>query len=134
MSRSDLLTGIFQKVCNSLQDLARKLFVRYRASHGDGTDERAIDQDGLRSCGALIPLVPAANQSCQQLNVLSNLPGDDSASSLVAACDLACQRADRTARAWMIAMCFAQIIIDERLVRDRRPARGSGIHLMLPHS
>jgi hypothetical protein len=66
--------------------------------------------------------------------MFSRICRDQSASSLVAASDISCQSPDRTARAWMIAMCFAQILINWRLVRDERSPRGSGIHLPLPDS
>src|SRR6202011_6196521 len=103
------MSRILQELRHSLQDFAQKVLVRSRASHANGTDERAIRQDCSGSCGALILVlrVRVANHSRDQLNVVSNLPGDHSASSLVAACDISCQSANRTARAWMIAMCFA---------------------------
>src|SRR5207247_2881116 len=106
--RVTLRSGTLQKLRHSLQDFARKLLVRYRASHADGTDKRAISQDCLCSCGALVLLalvilVGVTNQSCDQRNVVSNLPSNDSASALVAARDISCQSAARTARACTVA-------------------------------
>src|SRR5258708_36107834 len=100
------------KVGHGVKDFAGKVLVRHCAGHTDGTDKSAIGQDCLRSCGALILLVRATNQSCEQLNVVSNLLGDKCASSLVAACNISCQSDDRTARAWLIAVRLAQVIID----------------------
>src|SRR5258707_12890045 len=91
---------ILQKLCHGLQDFARKLLVRHCAGHTDGTDESAIGQDCVRSCRALILLVCAKNRSCEQLNVLSNMLGDERASSLVAASNISCQRDDRTSPPW----------------------------------
>ena len=105
-------SGILQTLCRGLQDFARKLLVRYGASHTDRTNQRAIGQDCLRSCTASIRLVRVANQSCEQLDVVPNLPADECASALVAACEISCQSADWATCTWMIAMCFAQIFID----------------------
>jgi len=105
-------SGILQTLCRGLQDFARKLLVRYGTSHTDRTDQRAIGQDCLRSCTALVRLVPITNQSCQQLNVVANFPADECASALVAACEISCQSADWTTCTWMIAMCFALIFIN----------------------
>src|ERR1700741_1374045 len=77
--------GILQTLCRGLQDFARKLLVRYGASHTDRTDQRAIGEDCLRSCTASIRLVRVANQSCEQLNVVPNFQADECASALVAA-------------------------------------------------
>jgi hypothetical protein len=49
------------------------------------------------------------NQSCEQLNVVSNLLGDECASSLVAACNISRQSDDWTARAGLIAVRLAQV-------------------------
>ena len=43
----ELGSGILQTLCHGLQDFARKLLVRYGASHTDRTDQRAIGQDCL---------------------------------------------------------------------------------------
>ena len=128
----ELASGILQTLCHGLQDFARKLLVRYGANHTDRTDHRAIGQDCLRSCTAPIRLVRVANQSCEQLDVVPNFPADECASALVAACEISCQSADWATCTWMIAMCFAQIFIDQRLIGDRRTARSRGIHLTLP--
>jgi hypothetical protein len=45
---------IFQELRHGLQDFPRKLIIRYRASYAEGAYERAIAQDRLRSCAALI--------------------------------------------------------------------------------
>src|SRR6202040_990528 len=125
-------SGILQALCRVFQDFARKLLVRYGTSHTDRTDQRAIGQDCLRSCTALVRLVPITNQSCQQLNVVANFPADECASALVAACEVSCQSADWATHTWMIEMGFAQIFIDQRFVGDRRTTRGGGIHLTPP--
>src|ERR1700719_3982921 len=108
----ELGSGILQTLCRGLQDFARKLLVRYGTSHTDRTDQRAIGQDCLRSCTALVRLVPVTNQSCEQLNVAPNFPADECASALVAACKSPCQSADWATCTWMIAMSFVQIFID----------------------
>src|SRR5580704_12618658 len=104
--------GILQALCYGLQDFARKLLIRYGASHTDRTDQRAIGQDCFRSCTAPIRLLRVTNQSCEQLNVVANFPADECASALVAACEISGQSANWTTCTWMIAMCFAQIFID----------------------
>src|SRR6202040_2403191 len=105
-------SGILQTLCHGLQDFARKPLVRYGASHTDRTDQRAIGQNCLRSCTALVRLVRVTNQSCEQLNVVPNFPADECASALVTACEISCQSADWATHTWMIAMCFVQIFID----------------------
>src|SRR5260370_27966028 len=125
---------ILQKLCHGLQDFARKLLVRHCAGHTDGTDKSAIGQDCLRPCRAVILLVRATNHSRSRLHTVLNFPSDHSASSPVAACNISCQSDDWTACAWLIAVRLAQVIIDERLVRNGRPARRGGIHLTLPRS
>jgi hypothetical protein len=75
------------------------------------------------------PIIVATNSMSSRI-----CPGDGSAGSLVARCDISCQSASRTAPAWMLATCFAYMIIDERLAGDGRPARSSGLHLTLPES
>src|SRR6267378_3197414 len=98
MSRRSLYDSkILQSLRHRLQDFARKLVVRHSASHAHRTDERAIREDCSRSCGALALLICVANQSRQQLDIVSNSPGDEVASSLVAACDIPRQSADRAA-------------------------------------
>jgi hypothetical protein len=58
----------------------------------------------------------AQNRLRDPLKALCDLPGGYSPSSFVASRHIPCQSADRTARAGVIAMCFAQIIIDGRAV------------------
>src|ERR1700732_4555845 len=87
----ELVSGILQTLCHGLQDFARKLLVRYGASHTDRTDQSAIGQDCARSCTAPIHLVRVSNQSREQLNVVPNFPADECASALVAACEISCQ-------------------------------------------
>src|SRR3979490_3087797 len=96
----ELGSGILQTLCHGLQDFARKLLVRYGASHTDCTDQRAIGQDCLRSCTAPIRLFRVTNQSREQLNVVPNLPADECASALVAACEISCQSADWATCTW----------------------------------
>lgn len=86
-----LRSGIFQTLCRGLQDFARKLLVRYGASHTDRTDQRAIGQDCLRSCTAFVRPVPFTNQSCEKLNVVQNFPADECASAFVCACESPCE-------------------------------------------
>src|SRR4029077_10621479 len=68
---------ILQTLCRRLPDFARKLLVRYGAGHTDRTDQRAIGQNRLRSRSAPIRLVLVTNQSCEQLNVVPNVPADE---------------------------------------------------------
>src|SRR6267154_3581775 len=119
--------------CYSLQDFARKFFVRYGAGHADGADHRAIGYDRAGSRGVLTHLVLVTNQTGEQLNVVSNFPGGDSSSVFVAACEISCQSADGTTHTWIIAMGFAQVIINQRVVGDARPASGGGIDPLFPH-
>jgi hypothetical protein len=95
---------------------------------------RAIGRDRASSRGVLTRLVLVTNQTGQQLNVVSNFPRGDSSSVFVAACEISRQSADGTTHAWMIATGFAQIIIDQVLVGDARPASGGGINPLFPLS
>ena len=79
----------------------------------------------------LSPLLPLSHwlvsrtRSAINSNVVANFPRNQSASLLVAARDISCQGAYRAARAWTIAMRFAQIIIDQRVLGDRRSAEAA---------
>jgi hypothetical protein len=80
-----------------------------------------------------IRLVRVTTQSRKQLNIVSNLPADESASALIAACEISCQSADRTTPPWIISMGFAQVIIDQGLVGHARLASDGCIDPIFPH-
>jgi hypothetical protein len=76
------------------KDFARKLFIRYHANHANGLDDRAIVKTACDLTAPFIVLARVTNQSCDQFNVIPNLPGNESTSSRVAAWDTSCQSAD----------------------------------------
>jgi hypothetical protein len=51
---------------------------------------------------------------------------------LIAARDFPRQRAKDTACAWIVAVRFVQILVDQLWVGKGRPARCGGVHLTLP--
>src|SRR5262245_60142270 len=134
MAGGEFRSGIPQKPRHGLQNFARKLLVRYCPSHADGADKGAICHDCPRSRGALVLPGRLTNQVCEQLDTFLCLPGDEGLNSLAAASDVSRQGADRTTGAGVIAMCFAQVIVNERLVCDGRSAQGCRIPLALPRS
>jgi hypothetical protein len=70
MSKSGLRSKILQKPSHGHKDFARKLLVRYCASHGDGADERAIRHDCPRSCSVLVILARVTNRVREPLKAL----------------------------------------------------------------
>src|SRR6266436_247178 len=76
----------------------------------------------------LVPRIRVASNS-----MLFRIFWNNSPRALASAREVWRQSGDRTARAGMIAMCFGQINIDERIVRHGRPTRSGGIDPIFPH-
>src|SRR5260370_29210134 len=121
--------GILQEFCHCLQDFNRKRLIRYGACQRQCSDERAESQDGLRSCRTLVLV---RKQTGNQLKVVPDLFGGKCAGLLIAARDLPRQSAEGTTPAWIVTMCFVQIVVDQPCVRDWRPAGCRSVHPALP--
>src|SRR5258708_5960932 len=106
-----VLKGSFlQQLCDGPQNFARKILIRYGARKRERPDQRAISQNRFRSCR---PLISGWNQTGQQLDVAFDFPGGEGTSLLIAACDLPRERADGASRAWIVAVPFVQIFVDQ---------------------
>src|SRR5437899_2987002 len=76
--------------------------------------------------------VVVGNQTHNQLNVVSDLFGGDRSGPLIAACDLRRQRTEGTARAWIVAVRFVQIVVNQLCEGYRRPASFRSVHSTFP--
>jgi hypothetical protein len=74
-----------QKLADGIQYVTVQRLIRYRACQRHRADERTESQDSVRSCRTL---VLAGKQTGDQLDIFSDLFGDEGAGSLSAACEL----------------------------------------------
>ncbi len=87
----------------------RKRLIRYGAGQRHRSDQRAESQDRSRPCRAF---VLAWEQPGKQLDIFPDLFRGKRTSPLIAASDLRRQRAEGTARTWILAVHIAHVVVD----------------------
>lgn len=119
---------------NSSKVLRRSLVFRESAS-SDTTRANDIAPTSALKLKIALDLAPRCRclEECgNQLNVVPELFGGDSTGLLIAARDLRRKRAEGTARAGIVAVRFAQIVIDQLCERYRPAAMFCSVHSTFP--